>query len=224
MSGAFRSRALIVADSLFVKKRSILKGMEYHRLTPGRRYYLLAILVLGVGIGYFASSLHGGVAKLADNMERVVVPGSFVINLDKAGSYTMFYEYESQVGGRTYATGPVLSGLLCELQSKDRGDYIQLKDASNMSEFSAGPRAGVSVFDFNVEKPGPYVLTAFYVEGHQGSNVVMSVAHNFDTNLHSLAQRGLWAVAVAGGIAITLTVFVFIRRRKAKEARVQASA
>ena len=224
MTGPFRSQALRVADSLFIEKRSILKDMEYHRLTPGRRYYLLAIVVLAAGVGYFAWSLHGGIAKLADNMERVVVPGSFVINLDKAGYYTMFYEYESQVGGRTYATGPVLSGLLCELESKDRGDYIQLKDASNLSEFSAGPRAGVSVFNFDVEHPGPYVLTAFYVEGHQGSNVVMSVAYNFDARLHSLAMRGLWAVAIAGILSISLTVFVFIRRRKAKEARVQAAA
>ena len=224
MSGAFRLSAGKVADSLFTEKHSILKEMEYHRLKPGRRYYLLAILVLGAGIAYFAWSLHGGISKLAANMERVVLPGSFVVNLDQPGYYTMFYEYESEVGGRRYATGPVLSGLLCELQSKENGNYLLLNDASNLSEFAAGPHAGVSVFDFTVDAPGPYVLTAFYVEGQQGSNVVMSIAHNFDAKLHTLAQRGLWAVAISAGIAIVMTVFVFMRRRKAKEVRVQEQA
>ncbi len=117
-----------------------------------RLWYLVAFLVLVLGIGgaiFFAVSSLGG---LQDALQRVVVPGESVVALDK-GTYTIFHETTGTLDGVVYSASDI-SGLRISLQSADSGDAVQLLRPSANSTYSFGGSSGVSVFTFAIETPG----------------------------------------------------------------------
>lgn len=195
--------------------------MEFHRLKPGRRYYILAVLVLIGGIAYFTWNLHAGLSRLTDTMIRVVVPGSQLLQLDQAGHYIVFYEYTSRVGDRVYKTGPKLRGLLCEINYIDTDEFVPLKSFHNIEEYVTGSRAGISVFEFEIQEPGTYVLTAFFGEGERSYQVVLAIGHEFRDQLGRVTFRGILAVVVSVIVAFIVTSIVFRKRQQAKERRLK---
>ena len=162
---------------------------------------------------------------------QVVVPGSSDITLSQPGKYTVFYEYQTMVGNRIYSTGEDIPGIQVNLVSKESGDEIPLSSAFMNRTYTIGSRSGIGLFDFAIDQPGTYELSASYpaVQGQQQSpEIVLAV-------IHSSAVEKLFGTimgTVAGALAIVFIPFVagvaiiiitFIKRRKAS-ARARTTA
>ncbi len=198
--------------------------MEFHRLQPGRQYYLMAVVILAAGAVFFTWNLRTGLDRLTSSMQRVVVPGSQVVRFDEPDHYVMFYEFKSRIGRKDYNTGPRLSGLICELNEASTEAYVPLMLSTEHIEYSAEPYAGVSVFEFDIEKPGTYILTSFYAEGESGRKIVMAVASDFRRRLRKVTRPSLFVMVGSIFFALIITFIVFGKRHRAKEARLEREA
>ena len=150
-----------------------------------------------------------GLTGMAQSLTRVVAPGTFDLNLDKPGQYTVFHEYESVVGGQVYSNPGGLDGLTCTLTDKATGRSIPVVAASASATYSMGSYAGRSVFDFTIPSPGVYTLTAQYAGGAAGSQAVLSIGHGF---MGSVVGQILKLFVAIGALifSILLSTLIFI--------------
>lgn len=198
---------------------------------------MIGIIVLIGGPAVASAILFSTIFSSIDSMAaeipsiQVVVPGSSDITLSQPGKYTVFYEYQTMVGNRIYSTGEDIPGIQVNLVSKESGDEIPLSSASVNRTYTVGSRSGIGLFDFAIDQPGTYELSASYpaVQGQQQSpEIVLAV-------IHSSAVEKLFGTimgTVAGALAIVFIPFVagvaiiiitFIKRRKAR-ARARSTA
>jgi hypothetical protein len=201
------------------------------RIKPSRWFYVIGIVIL-VG-GPITSSIFlfsAAISNIGDMTEvpsvQVVVPGTNDITLSQTGKYTVFYEYRSMVGNRIYSTGENIPGIQVNLVSKDTGAEIPLSAASMNSTYTIGGRSGIGLFDFVIDQPGIYELSASYpasVQGQQqeqSSNIVLAVFHSsaieklFGNIMGTVG--GVLAIAfVPFAVGIAIIVITFLKRRKA---------
>lgn len=194
---------------------------------------MIGIIVLIGGPAVSSAILFSTVFSNIGNMAaeipsiQVVVPGSNDITLSQPGKHTVFYEYRSMVGNRVYSTGEDIPGIQVNLVSKDSGDEIPLSSASINRTYTIGGRSGIGLFDFDINEPGIYVLSAAYTaiqgqgqEEEQGQEIVLAVFHS------SAIEKLFGSImgTVGGAMAVVLVPFVvgvaiiiitFIKRRKA---------
>ncbi len=197
-------------------------GSNQTKIKPSRWFFLLGITVFIIGVvlfGLFVFSSLGNFA--AESPIQVVVPGRSDIELRETGKYTIFYEYESVVGNRVFSTGDDIPGLEVTLVSKDTGLEIPLFRTSMSSTYSIGGRSGIGLFDFSIDGPGIFELSAFYPSEQQpsGTNIVLAVIHGF---VDKLMGTLLWGLAIffgSAGMGVAIIVITFIKRRKAKNIR-----
>ena len=157
---------------------------------------------------------------------QVVVPGSSDITLQQTGKYTIFYEYRTMVGNRIYSTDENIPGIIVNIVSKDTGDEIPLSSASTNSSYSIGSRSGIGLFDFDIDEPGIYELSASYpaVQGQQEEQrqeIVLAVIHSnvigriFGSIMGTVAGA-MVIVFVPFAVGIAVIVITFLKRRKAR--------
>ena len=113
---------------------------------------------------------------------QIVVPGSSDITLPQPGEYTIFYEYRSMVDNRIYSTDQDIPGIIVNIVSKDTGDEIPLSTPSTSSTYTIGGRSGIGLFDFSIDKPGIYEISASYPatngqQEEQTQEIVLAVIH-----------------------------------------------
>jgi hypothetical protein len=184
---------------------------------PGRGWYVLAAAIL---VGSIAGAVWfgaGRVANIDSSLIQVVVPGGADLDLKVRGTYTIFHERRSQVGGTLYNVEDV-SGLRVRIRAAASGRDIALRRPAAQSTYSFGGRSGVSMLAFDVEAPGMYRLDAAYDDGRRQPQTVLAVSTGF--------LGGLFAtIAIAGGItlagvgvAVTIFIVVLLRRRRAMQA------
>jgi len=184
---------------------------------PGRWYYGLAAAVFVAGCVYFGVFLWQNISRIGENLTQVVVPGKSQLTLSKPGKYTIFYEHQSVVGNKVYSTGQELSGLECSLVSMDTGAEIALSPSAMNSTYSLGSRSGVSVFDFQIERPGAYELSAQYSEGREGPEVVLAIGQGFAEDIFKTVFGALGILFGSIGLAVAIIVITLIKRDKAKK-------
>ena len=194
--------------------------MEKTTRPPSGWHYLIGVAVWIVGIALFVVLV---ITQIAGNLPQVqvVVPGTHEIYLEKPGKYTVFYEYQSVIDNKIYATGESLSGMLVILKSKEDSREIALSRPSTSSSYQAGEggRAGTSVLEFEIEEPGSYILSAQYPGGVSGSDVVFAIGQ---FNLAGIILGGLgifFGTLIIGGFII---IRAHLKRRRATESVLKA--
>jgi len=200
---------------------------------------VIGIIVLIGGPAVASAILFSTIFSSIDSMAaeipsiQVVVPGSSDITLTQSGKYTVFYEYQSMVGNRIYSTGEDIPDIQVNLVSNDTGAEIPLSSASVTSTYTIGSRSGIGLFDFVIDQPGAYELSASYPavlgqQQEQGPEIVLAIIHG------SAVEKLFGSImgTVAGALAIVFIPFVagvaiiiitFIKRRKAR-ARARSTA
>lgn len=197
----------------FAQDGSNMEGPVHGNTGPSAWWYLLAVLVFVVGevivIVFCVTGLIGTLSGLA----KVVVPGSGTFTLPEPGKYVVFYEYHSVVGNRTYATpDEAPPGLECTVAAEDSGREVPLSPATG-SRFTTPSAEGVSLWAFEVQQPGVFVLSGSYVEGGEGPEVVLSIHHNLKKLLSILSTAmKLTGASFLAALAIALVVFAMRRR------------
>jgi len=177
---------------------------------PSKKGYAIAggILVVGVILCIVLLSL----SLSSDNMdEQVVVPGFKELTFDETGTYTIFYEYRSVVDGKVYQTDQSISGLQVLVEDKETNNPVELNNSTS-SSFNVNGREGVSVFTFDIDQPGTYVLSAWY-DGTQDTEVVLSVKEGFVQNLLFMVF-GIISASVCALIAIVIFIWTYYKRAK----------
>jgi hypothetical protein len=182
---------------------------------PSRGWYVLAaVIFVGAMAGavWFAIARAGGIEA---GLQQVVVPGGADLNLRTPGTYTIFHERTSRVGGQLY-TADDISGLRVTIRSAAAGREIPLRRPSGSSTYNLRGRSGTSVFAFDVDTPGIYRLTGAYGDGRQEPRTVLAVGTGFLADVVSiLAISG--GIALAGtAISMTMFIIVLLKRRKVR--------
>ena len=157
---------------------------------------------------------------------QVVVPGSSDITLQQTGKYTIFYEYRTMVGNRIFSTGENIPGIIVNIVSKDTGDEIPLSRASTNSIYSIGSRSGIGLFNFDIDEPGIYELSASYpaIQGQQEEQrqeIVLAVIHSsvierIFGSIMGTVTSAMFIVFVPIAVGIAIIVIIFLKRGKAR--------
>lgn len=179
--------------------------------TASRWHYLAGAIVIVAGAVSFGIFLFIRLMGMMPEIQ-VVVPGEHEIHFSDSGTYTVFYEYRSEVDGRVYATTQSLSGLLVALRSKDDFREVTLSSPSASTEYSFGGRSGVSVLKFDIDEPGTYILNADYPPGADGPDVVLAIGQLNLLRTILIALAIFFVPLIAGAFVI---VRAFLQRRKA---------
>ncbi|MDY6834636.1 MAG: zinc ribbon domain-containing protein [Chloroflexota bacterium] len=151
------------------------------------------------------------ISLLATPETRFSVPGTHEVALDYSGEYILFYEYKSSVDGITYSTGATPPDMIVSLQSSDDAQTIPLSTGSGTYSYDIGDRAGVSMFEFEIDEPGTYIISAEYSDGSTEPPVVFAVRH-FD-----ITEAVVRSLAIGTGgfvIGVFSIVIVFMLRRR----------
>lgn len=202
------------------------------KLKPSRWFYVIGIVILIVGPAVSSAVLFSSVFSNVGNMAaelqstQVIVPGSGDITLQQTGKYTIFYEYRSVVGNRIYSTGENIPGIIVNITSKDTGDELPFSSTAAKSSYSIGSRSGIGLFDFVIDEPGIYELSAAYpaVQGQQEEQrqeIVLAIIHSsvieriFGSIIGTVAGA-MVIVFVPFAVGIAIIIITFLKRRKAR--------
>ncbi len=186
--------------------------MEEAIKAPSRWYYVIIVTILVVGFTLFALFLFTQITTIIPQIQ-VVVPGTHEIYLEKPGKYMIFYEYRSIINSKIYSTGEPISGMSVTIRSKKDSQEIPLSKPSTSSTYEAGGRAGVSVFKFEIEEPGTYILTARYSNGVSGPDIVLAIGQ------FKLLGAILGGIGILSGVLISgfIIIRTLLKRQKARE-------
>jgi len=145
---------------------------------------------------------------------RFVVPGTHELYFDDTGKYTLFYEYKSSVDGQVYSTSEYLKGVVVSIESEDGTCLVPVSNTSGNMSYEIGSRAGKSLFEFEIEEPGTYIVTTEYRDGTSTPEVVFAIGPTFDILGNILRS---FAIGFAGFVLGTIVlVWVFLKRRKVR--------
>jgi hypothetical protein len=199
---------------------------------PSRWFYVVGIVILIVGPVVSSVVLFSSVFSNLGNMAaeiqstQVVMPGSSDITLQQTGKYTIFYEYRSMVGNRIYSTDENIPGIIVNIVSKGTGDGIPLSSASTNSSYSLGSRSGIGLFDFDIDEPGIYELSASYpaVQGQQEEQrqeIILAVIHSsvierIFGSIMGIVASAMAIVFVPFIVGVAIIIITFLKRRKAR--------
>ncbi len=192
---------------------------------PSRIFYVIGLAIIAVGIPLFAILVFEGINKIisdgnltvsGDNdLVQLVVPERVDIRLEKTGKYTIYHEYRSVIDNRVYAGSPQeIPGLEIALISETTRTPIPIEESSVSSTYTVGSRSGISLFDFNIDEPGIYELSAFYPDGQFEPKVVLAVGHGFVENMIWTVLQGLGVLFGTFAAGSTIVIMTFLKRRE----------
>src|SRR5207248_11192533 len=133
------------------------------------RNWLLVLVAIppllgGLLLAYF---LWTSITGLGSRLAQVEVPGTASLRLDAAGTYTVFYEYQSTVGGHVYSTPRSWPGLQVTVASEQTGQAVPVRESAGTTRYTFSGRSGYAAVEFTADRPGAYRLDAHYPAGRE---------------------------------------------------------
>ena len=184
-------------------------------------YYLFAPLTMLLAIALFVVLLFGGLKSVDRSLTRVIVPGKTTVQLAKPGSYTIFYEYRSEVGGRTFDTGEQVPAMHCDLAHSDTGAKVALRRPATNANYRMTRVAGYSVLGFQSDAVGEYDFSCDFQPGHSGEQVVLAMGTGVTAQIFKMVLTGL-AVLLLGFCAMGLIFAAVYRERNPRRRKIYA--
>lgn len=140
------------------------------------RGWLVVPVAAALATGMAFAARPAPLPEPALKLEQIIVPGFGEFDLPRAGTYTIFHEYESKVDGVIYhrhkSTHFLIDMKVTELAT---GTEIPTIVVPTTETYQIGRREGVSWFAFTVERPGRYSLSAAYPGRLQVPKLVAAV-------------------------------------------------
>lgn len=148
----------------------------------------------------------------------ILVPYEGSILFDEAGKHTIFYEYEVRkidlgiIKSTSYNKHSNAADMLqIQMWNADNQEKVRLIRQSNTT-YSSNGAVGESLFDFYIDTPGEYFVSATTKTGTSGIPIKLTITHGMFQDFLILGLiSGASALA-----AIGLTLFTLLRREKRK--------
>jgi hypothetical protein len=139
-------------------------------IRPGKKWYVIGALCIAIGVLGGIALIIAGVVNLSrtvDNFGRFRAPATKTLVFQKAGTYTLYYEYQGDVCADESARRECVS--LSAPDQPPAGLQITLTDPSGRTvpvqrgntdevSFSFSSRAGRSVGEVRIPAPGDYTI------------------------------------------------------------------
>lgn len=156
-----------------------------------------------MGALFAAAGIAGFVVLLVSNTNpdlRIVLPGSHQLELEK-GSYTLFYEYRSQINGDVFLSDPNVPGIrFFVISPEDTGVELTVSSVNKRYEFSG--RAGYSVLKFAIDSAGIYTVGGGFPQGVVGPDYLFAVGKSRSGSLL------LAVISIVGGLGISAVLLI----------------
>ena len=199
--------------------------MSINKVHPSALWYVLSIAIAVAGAILWCVFFFILFFSIESSIQQIVVPGVHRLELPDSGSYIIYHEYQSIVGNKIFSTNKHETiDLKCSIHPVDRAEEIVISPTSPHAKYEFhGKRKGISILEFEVGRPGTYIITAKYSNGREKPQIVLGVA------------RALVEVVLVPGLFLMLYTVVtillsggifwitFFKRRKAKKRLVQNS-
>lgn len=178
--------------------------------------------VIGIG-GVVAAGLYVWPRLDAFDMHfiRVVLPGTQIVQLDRAGPYTVYFESRAFIDGQ-FTQSKLPDGLRVALTSVSSDTRVTLAEPKASVTYSMNGRAGKAILGFSIAEPGRYRLAASLPSGRMGPRFVLAIGYgsaaNFVYGMFRIVGVTM-ALAMGGlGIAGMIVLITILQREKAKRA------
>ena len=194
---------------------------EPEPIRPPKGWYWFGSLIIAVGLIIGGAWVINGfvvAVRQVDHFARVVMPGKAELSFARPGSYTIYYEYKSTVGGVRYDTGSTEPAGL-NIVISDVGTNTAITTVAGYSgdvTIDRSGRRGKAVFTFSLDHAGNYYLEATTTNPSQ-PKFVLSVGRGFVRKV--LVALGVGAVFAFGGLAIGLPMIIVTGVRRGREKR-----
>lgn len=155
------------------------------------------------------------------HVTRVVLPGSQIVHLDRAGPYMLYFEKRTFIDGQ-FTQSKVPEGLRVTLSSVATGTPVDLADSKSSVTYSLQGRDGEAILGFTISKPGQYRLAASLPSGRTEPKFVLAVGYGSGPTLIAGMFRtiGVAMALVFGGLGIASVIVAVtaVQRDKARRA------
>ncbi len=182
---------------------------------PGRKWYWLAGAIAVVGIGAFIFLMVSRLGGVDDKLSQMLAPGKVEMDLAEPGTYTIFHEHESVFQERYYSSAEVVSGLAIRVVSVVSGAPVKVEAPDTNANYTLEGRAGVSILEFEIARPGPYRISAAYADGRRKPQIVLAIGHDFVGDLLVTVLGALAIMFASLGGAGAIIAVTAIKRDKA---------
>ena len=163
-----------------VQQAPAAHASQSRHFTPGRWLYAVAVLFLVAGAVLFVVLL-AAFPVVPPPIAHMIAPGRTAITAPQAGTYTIDYEYQAVLDGRTYNTSPNFPSMELTLVSATSGARVPIRPASADLQYQVGSTVGESIEEFTVDRPGRYVLACRYTSGQTGPDIVLAISRGSPT-------------------------------------------
>ncbi len=181
------------------------------QLRPGKGWYVVAALMAAAAIAavvWVGGSLIVDVYNDLADMQRLSVPGEKDLSFAQSGKYVVFHDDQGEEPGEAYEAGPPndqVSGKLVDASGKE----VSLEPVSVNETYSIDGHSGKSIFDFTIERPGTYHLSAVCADGRKA---VLAVGRSIDFEPIVWLIMLIPAAILAAFAAIIITIVTAVKR------------
>nr|MBN2277459.1 hypothetical protein [candidate division Zixibacteria bacterium] len=190
------------------------------KVRPSLWYVAFGVMVGVFGTAVFIWFLYDRVIHMADDFQRVVVPGRAVMEFRGPGNYTIFHEYRSVVGGRIFGSDDNIAGLQIRLVKLEGYEEIFLEETPGRSSYEFEDRDGYSLYDFNIIEPGSYLLEAWYPgvgSSATGKETVLAVGRDFMKRLLTTVIISIVIMVVSWVLAVIIIITTMVKRKRNRQ-------
>ena len=145
----------------------------------------------------------------------------FALTLDEPGKYTVYYEYQSVLEGKTYSGESRDPGLEYALTNKATGAQIPVRPPSSTETYTYSQRAAFALRVFTVTEPGEYEFSARYPTGVAGQEVVLVIGKGVLAGI--FLAIGKAAIVFLGSVLVGVVTIVVVARKRGKARRAAAT-
>ena len=185
---------------------------------PGRKWYVVALLVLVLIGGPGLYALIEGVDGITNGLTRVAVPGQADVQLDE-GTWTVFYEYSGEHDGVAYNTSRTAPPMLITVTGS--GGNVPVEGSTGSFNYNIGGHAGFSIGEFAIDEAGPYTVEATVSDSTDSGHYLLALGKDLGRSTVMLVL-GIFVTIGAAAIALLIFLVVIIMRGRAKR-RMQAA-
>jgi hypothetical protein len=126
---------------------------------------------------------------------------------------TVFYEYESRIGGQIFHTREKFKEMDCSLLNLANGAKVPLRRPRGTTSYTyTGHFSGYSVLEFRLEQPGEYELSCDYAAPARQEQLVFAIGANQAGAVFKIVSFEIFVLFLGTGVSAVGIALVYRKR------------